>query len=66
LGRTTILNDYQKDKSHFTSIAIEVRKDFVWDFDNMEPIDENIEKVATHFANAINTYFEGYFNEETV
>lgn len=59
-----ILNDYRNDKSRFNSIAIEVRKDFIWDFEEMGPIDENVEKVATHFANAINTYFEGYFDEE--
>lgn len=63
-NKSKILNDYGKDKSHFSSLAIEVRKDFVWDFENMEPIDENIEKVTSHFANAINTYFQGYFNDE--
>ncbi len=58
LHRRDIRRDYRYHPFRLSCIAIEVRKDLVWDFKRMEPKMENIHRVAGLLAEGILQYFE--------
>lgn len=58
LHRKAIRRNYRYHPYRLSCIAIEVRKDLVWDFRNMMPRVDNVKRVAGLLAEGIQKYFK--------